>query len=218
MAAIAAWQAIRIAQIGKETPTPVATATSVNPVVHTGSPMPITPLQRIDFDYQDSPTNHGWVLLESEADETQLVIEPISDQFVGNAISISSPVRYAMDFEVGLAAAQLGRVVEFVADLKGNAAIFALVSLERPDGSTLTGWLKLTTGKGQPKLVDPDEWQLFIEPVSTKGGDWLLYRIDLQDAVMQTFGIDGWKFQQLEKFRIRGDLSLDYIHIFESQP
>jgi hypothetical protein len=123
-----------------------------------------------------------------------------------------------MDFEVGLAAAQLGRVVEFVADLKGNAAIFALVSLERPDGSTLTGWLKLTTGKGQPKLVDPDEWQLFIEPVSTKGGDWLLYRIDLQDAVMQTFGIDGWKFQQLEKFRIRGDLSLDYIHIFESQP
>jgi hypothetical protein len=215
VAAIAAWQAVRIAQIGKETPAPVATVTLIDTVVNTSAP---TPIEKIDFDYQDSPTKHGWTLLESEADETQLVIEHISDQFVENAISISSPVKYAMEFEVGSAAAQLGKVVEFAANLDKNAAFFVYVSLERDDGSTTNGWLKLTIGKGQPAPVDQDEWRLFIQPVSTKGGDWLLYRVDLQDAVMETFGNDGWKFQQLEKFRIRGDLSLDYIHIFERQP
>lgn len=123
-----------------------------------------------------------------------------------------------MEFKVGLEAAQRGKVVEFVANLEKGAAIYAYVTLERDNGSTTTGWLKLTIGRGQPRPVDDDEWQLFIEPVSTKGDDWLLCRVDLQDAVMQTFGNDGWKFQQLEKFRIRGNLSLDYISMFGTQP
>lgn len=179
-------------------------------------PTPVTPIQTIDFDYQDSPTNHGWEM--SEADITQLDIEHTNDQFVGNAISITSPVKYGMDFEVGLAAAQRGSFVEFVANLTEDAVIYAAVGLERDDASTQSAWIKLTTRRGPPTPVDHDEWQLSITSVSSKGGDWLLYQVDLQDAVRQTFGNDGWKFQQLKKSRIRGNLALDYIHIFESQP
>jgi hypothetical protein len=195
-----------------------AVSTSTPALVNTGTPTPITAIQKIDFDYEDSPTKHGWEMLSSEAQEAEIQIEHTSDQFVGNAISISSPVRYAMDFKVGLEAAQRGKVVELVAILTEDTSIFLYTGLVQDNGTTSKGWLKLKSRKGPPQPVDEDEWQLSIEPVSSKGGNWSLYRVDLQDAVMQTFGNDGWKFQQLEKFRIRGSLSLDYIYIYEAQP
>ncbi|MCA9953515.1 MAG: hypothetical protein H6657_15955 [Ardenticatenaceae bacterium] len=212
VAIIGAWQAIRVAQIGKETPLPVATATPPSIVANPSTP---TLVQRIDFDYQDSPIKHGWVMVEGkdEADEEKLLIKHIFDQFVGSAISITSPIQYGMEYNVGLATTQFGRMVEFVADFEEGGVIYAYVSLERDDGSNTTGWIKLRVGKGQPTLIDQNEWQLFIEPVSMIGGEWLLFRVDLEDAVLQTFGTDEWKFQGLHKFRIRGDLSLDYISI-----
>lgn len=218
VAAIGAWQAVLIARTPpvEEIPASVPTSASLNTVATTSIPMLVTPIQTIEFDYQDSPTNHGWEM--SEGDPAQLDIEHTHDQFVGNAISITSPVKYGMDFEVGSAAAQRGSVVEFVANLTKDAVIYASVRLERDEASTQNGWIKLTTRRGPPTFVDEDEWQLSIISVSSKGGDWLLYQVDLQDAVRQTFGNDGWKFQQLNKFRIRGDLALDYINIFESQP
>jgi hypothetical protein len=162
--------------------------------------------------------NHGWEMLSSEAKEDEINLEHTNDQFVGNAISISAPVRYGMEFKVGPEAAERGKVVELVANLTEDASFFIYMSLVRDDGSTSKGWLKLKTVQGPPQPVDDDEWQFSIEPVSSKGGNWSLYQVNLQDAVMQTFGNDGWKFQQLEKFRIRGNLSLGYIDIYESQP
>ena len=226
VAVIAAYQAIKLAQLqsGADIPTSVPSPIPLNTVVNTtaptlvntDTPTPITPIQRIDFDYQDSPTQHGWEMLPNEAQEVD--IEHTYDQYVGNAIIITSPIRYGMEFKVGLPAAQRGKVIELVANLTEDAYIYTYIGLVRDDGSTTKGWLKLTIREGPPKPVDDDEWQLTMEQVSSKGGDWLLYQIDLEDAVMQTFGNDAWKFQQLEKFRIRGNLSLDYIHIYETRP
>lgn len=234
IAAITAYQAIKIAQVQStpNVPAPVSTSIPLNTAVntslptlvntqtptstHTDTPAPMAPIQRIDFDYDDSPTQHGWKMMASEATEEEVNIEHTFDQYVGNAISITSPVRYGIEFTVGSLAAERGKVLELVADLTEDAYIYTYISLVKDDGSTTNGWLKLTIREGPPKPVDNDEWQLSMERVSSKGGDWLLYRIDLQDAVMQTFGNDGWKFQQLEKFRIRGDLSLNYIEIHET--
>jgi hypothetical protein len=114
-------------------------------------------------------------------------------------------------------------VVEFVvANFKDDAAIYAFVSLERNDGATIDGWLKFKEGQEQPTRVssdsDGEEWQLPVTPVSRRGGGWSLFRIDLEDAVSQTFGTEGWRFQNLTKFRIRGNLSVDQISVFETQP
>lgn len=235
VAAIAAYQAIKLAQLQSpaDTPTSVPSPIPLNTMVNTtaptlvstdtatpintGTPTPITPIQRIDFDYTDSPTKHGWQMT-SEATEEEVDIEHTYDQFMGNAISITSPVKYGMDFRVGLPAGQRGKIIELVAKIAEDAYVYTYVSLVRDDGSTTKGWLKLTIREGPPKPVDDDEWQLMMEQVSPKGGDWVLYQIDLEDAVMQTFGRDAWKFQQLEMFRVRGNLSLDYIHIYETRP
>jgi len=179
--------------------------------------------QKIGFEYQDSPFEHGWKIVQDEADETEIDFMSIFDDFVERAISISSLVKYGMDFEVGPEAAQSGKVVEFVvANFKGDAAIYALVSLERNDGATIDGWLKFKEGQEQPTRVssdsDGEEWQLPVTPVSRRGGGWSLFRIDLEDAVSQTFGTEGWRFQNLTKFRIRGNLSVDQISVFETQP
>jgi len=236
VAVIAAYQAIKVAQLQSPSNIPTVvftpillhtmTNTALPPPVntqtptpfHTGTPTPVVPIQRIDFDYQDSPTQHGWKMLENEASEEEVNIEHTFDQFVGNAISITSPTRYGIEYTVGLPAAERGKVLELVANLTKDAYIYTYIGLVSDDGSTTDGWLKLTIREGPPKPIDDDEWQLTMEQVSSKGGNWLFYRIDLQDAVKQTFGSDSWEFQRLEKFRIRGDLSLVYIEIYETQP
>lgn len=203
------------------TPTPSATAAATASVTATSTPTEIAALQTIDFDYQDSLTQHGWTMVQNEARETALSIEHVADRFVNGAISISSPVAYGMDFEVEQATSDLGRVVEFVAQLGEGAALYAFVGLARDDGSHATGWLKFENGAGQPTAVSTDirsgesEWRLFIEPVSSNG-EWMLYRIDFEDVIAQTFGNDAWRLQRLIKFRIRGNLSLDYISVFET--
>jgi hypothetical protein len=159
---------------------------------------------------------HGWQI--SEANEAEIQIEHTQDPLVGNGITITSPVKYRMEFKVEPEAAQRGKVVELVANLTEESSVFTYISLVRDDGSSSKGWLKLKSSKGPPLPVDNDEWQLSIEPIASKAGNWSLYQVDLSDAVMQTFGNDGWKFQQLEKFRLRGNLSLVYIHIYEMQP
>ncbi len=178
--------------------------------------------QKIEFDYQDSPIEHGWTIVG--ADETEVIVVHISDQFVGNAVSINSPVNYGMDFEVTTAAKQFGKVIEFVADLENDSRIYAFVGLKQDNGTTTTGWLKFKAGDGQPQPsaiatnIGEGEWSVPIKPLLYRGGDWLLFQVDLEDAVKRTFGRDGWSFQQLIKFRVRGDLSLDYLSVFGQRP
>lgn len=196
-----------------------------NPEEPTPTSMPLNPIERISFDYQGIPTGQGWKLIEGGDDKTQIVFESISDSVVGNAISIRTlnNYYYGMDYEVRPTASLLGKEIEFVGILESNADIYAFVILERDDKTITTGWLKFTPGTGKPQTVfsgagsGEDEWQLFIEPTTRVGGEWLLFRIDLEDAVESTFGKDGWHYQGLRKFRIRGDLSLDYISIYEAQ-
>ena len=57
-----------------------------------------------------------------------------------------------------------------------------------------------------------DEWQVCLVPISHEG-DWLLFQVNLEDEVKNTFSNDGWSFSGLNKIRVRGNLSLDYISI-----
>ncbi len=180
------------------------------------------PIQMIDFDYPDSLLNHGWTL--KDGDERNLVINHISDNLVGSAVAISSTDVYGLDFPIGLEAKQNGKVIEFVATFQDNGYVYAFVELARDDGTTKTGWLKLGPGEVKPAAVSlgmgtgEDEWLVPLKPILSLGLNWIRYQIDLEDAVDNTFGVDGWKFQRLNKVRIRGKLSLDYIAVLRKQP
>jgi hypothetical protein len=120
-----------------------------------------------------------------------------------------------MELEVS-PVAQSGNFIEFVAVLQKDASIYVYVG---------RGWLRFIAGKGQPEPYYDEadntyvgEWLIYVDPISSKGGNWLLYQIDLQDTIQDTFGNDGWHFQNLRKVRLRNNLSLDYISVFMSQP
>lgn len=179
-------------------------------------------LEKIGFDYSDSPTNHGWRILECP-DETQVVLRHFDDGFVGSAIEIRSTVWYAMDYAVKPVAV-FGSIVEFVAILENKASIiYAGFSLRSSDDSKSKPgpfWLNFPVGKGQP-IPHGDgntEWSFPVEPTLLHpGSSWVRFQVDLNEAVNQTFGTLGWRFGQLIGFRLRGNLSLTQISIFKAE-
>lgn len=178
-------------------------------------------LQTIDFDYQDSPINHGWEIVDA-SDESLVEIEHISDSFVGKAIRVHSSTWYGMDFDIGQPY-QMGDIIELTVDFEDWASIYVLVSLVHQTKPASTGWIKFSPGKLDPHIVDigntgQGEWEVFIQPLEKVGGEWFLYQVDLAQAVEDTFGRDGWTYLQLEKVRIRGNLALDRISIATSNP
>jgi len=193
------------------------------PFVTTTPTVTPTPLYTIDFNYSDSPLNHGWETVDI-TDTTQLVVEPIVDEVVGNAIHLSSSVWYGIDFNIPQPA-QSATVVEFVVDFNKGASIYTLVRLQDSANtqSISAGWIKFSLGQGVPRnvgtsLVDQGEWEVFIQPVSHEGKEWFLYRADLMKAIEQTFGKNGWQFLQLKEIRVRGDLVLDRISLLGAIP
>jgi hypothetical protein len=180
-------------------------------------------LQKIDFDYTDSPMEHGWSLIEG--DISGIVFDPISDNFVGDAIMINSPIFYGMDYGIKSIIAKKVETMEFVANLEDeSASIYAYVGLVRNSGKTSTGWLKFKPGEGNPVLTSlqtsegEDEWLVNIMPVSPLGNQWSQYRINIEDATEESFGQDGWHYQQLLKLRVRGNISIDYISLLGRKP
>lgn len=173
-----------------------------------------TPLQTINFNYQDSPLNHGWRIAET-VDESQPVITHVSDGFYGNALKIRSTARYALDCGV-IPAAHIGKSVEFVAKMmERDSSIYAKLSVQSKDGTkTKDVWLNFQIGVGQPRPHGDGmvEWIVYVSP-ELIGSGWLKFQVDLNDALVRSFGKDGWDFRKLRGFRLRGSLNIAYIKI-----
>ncbi len=171
-------------------------------------------LEKIAFDYPDLPTQHGWRVSETE-DASQPTFRHFEDGFFGSAVEIKSAVRYAMDYDVK-PVARLGSLVQFAAmPANGHSVLYAHVNVRSSDGSrSRPVWLRFALEKRDPyPLADgSQEWTV---PVKRAGRNdaWLLFRVDLDSAVMQTFGKNGWAFQQLTGFRVRGTMSLAHISV-----
>lgn len=172
-------------------------------------------IEKIDFEYRDSPLNHGWQL--GQADETQVALNHISDGFVGSALEIRSTAPYRLDYPLG-AAARLGTFVEFVAKFEGEGYVYALTKVQSKDGSkTKNLWLAFAVGVQQPKRTDDGTWfeyTVYVKPARLEG-NWLLFRVDLKDAVRRSAGREGWTFCELLAFRLRRNQSLAYISVYE---
>ncbi len=178
-------------------------------------------LETIQFDYADSPTNHGWNIFEG--DTTKITFEKISDSTVGNALKISTPSDnfYAMDYDLSPKVKEFGNFIDVVSkfDYDQNS-FYTYISMTNASGKTQNGWLKFKIGKDKPlpyqKSTGEPEWLFYVNPVIFPNSDWVKMRIDLIKAVQETYGIDGWTYNKLLKFRIRGNLSIDSVTIFKN--
>ena len=181
------------------------------------TPPPNQSIQTINFHYSDTPINHGWSFVDG--DISQVVFNPIYENQKIEGIEVTTPVRWGMDFGLEPSAMTFGKALEFAIVPRQDAVIYALINLGKSDGTNKTGWLQFVyCNNGVTPIIrnslGSDEWQVCVTPISHEG-DWLLFRVDLIDAVKKTFSTDGWSFQGLNKIRIRGNLSLDYISIYE---
>jgi predicted nucleotide-binding protein len=171
-------------------------------------------IQRIDFDYfpEDLPTERGWRRAEGAPPKLGL-----ADYFGRKAIAIRevswSDRPYALDLNVEPDSRRLGKIIEFVAKLEPGAAIYAHMDVQSKDLSKSERvWIQFQVGASKPKQVNDDEWVMFVTPTQFKE-DWQVFRIDLRDAVAQTFGKEGKGFERLIGFRLRGNLDLAYISV-----
>ena len=177
-------------------------------------------LETIQFDYPDSPLQHDWKLVEGN---TELIaFTQIVDPKVGNALRITSPEEnfYGLDLELNPRVKEFGDYLEVVSRYDDeSASIYTYIGMTRIDGAYQTGWLKYKLGEGGPlpsqKTTGENEWVLYLTPESFSNTNWVKLQVDLDQAVHDTYGTDDWSFDKLLKFRIRGNITIDNITIYE---
>jgi hypothetical protein len=163
-------------------------------------------LQRIDFDYQDLPSNHGW----------EINGNPSFSFLSGGMLGIAAAKLYSMHYDVE-PIAYSGKSIEFVAKYEAkNTAVYAKVAVQRQDSSEHKAvWLKIKIGArlSAPSQDGSSEWVWYMQPTSLDDG-WAKFEVDLPLAVEQTFGTDGWSYRELMGFRLRGNLKIAYISVY----
>jgi len=176
-------------------------------------------LGTIKFDYTDSPLNHGWTFIEG--DSQKVVFEGINDITVGKALKITTSEDnfYAIDYELQSLSRELGNFLEIVANYPDDkSSLYAYVGMINKNGDTINGWLKFKVGKEKAlpsqNITGEQEWLVYVYPESFDQ-NWVKLQINLREIVQETFGKDGWTFQKLIKFRIRGNLWIASIETSE---
>ena len=177
-------------------------------------------LQEIKFDYADSPIKHGWVTL-GKCDDGQVNFSNIVDGFVGRAVEFDIHTRCSIDYFVQQDA-KICTHIEFIARYhpRKESVFYARVTLQDINGSIKkeNAWLAFPIGDGEPKPNfgngARDEWVVPLKPFPYHG-EWAIFRIDLAEIVSKTFGQDGWQFQSLQGFRVRGTISLAKITVLK---
>ena len=176
-------------------------------------------VHKIKLDYTDSPLNHGWQIVE-QYDESEPNLRCVMDGFRGRIWEVRRKNRYAMDFKLNPTIGH-GSYIEFIVKLEEEAAqIFAQIIVQSKDFSQSEKiWLAFTIGTAKPRLkfaLDSKfdwEWIVYVTPKRLEG-NWQLFQIDLMDVVTRLVGDEGWQFTgQITTFRLRGNLSIDYISI-----
>ncbi len=174
-------------------------------------------LERIGYDSKDTLAESCWNISETENLDSP-TFKTIDDGFRGKVLQVSSTARYAADYKVK-PQASLGNLVEIIgrADDRSGRLYVQVNALSRDGAVSKTVWFKLRIGRDKPSLVWNDgaayEWSYSITPAYLDG-NWLKLDIDLNKAIADTLGDDGWLLGRLKMIRLRGNLSLAYISIY----
>ena len=98
--------------------------------------------------------------------------------------------------------AKLGKGIEHAVRLNVGSGIYASVKVKSKRNSQARNiWLNFDVGKEEPGRYGSNEWIVCIAPYE-KEGEWSIFCVNFDDPVKKTEGKDGWKFSQINCFRI----------------
>jgi hypothetical protein len=170
-------------------------------------------LEKIDFDYGDSPGTHGWQL-----NGTEPTFRSVHHPNFGRALKIMPSRNYQLNYSV-TDESRYGTRIEFAAEISDNWLVGVKLNLKRETGSPSSNKrLSIKHGSEFPEHIGGNEWRICVEPICTVG-KWGIYRIDLEEAVGKTFAEDRekWSYESLVGFYLCHKLCLAYISIFKSR-
>lgn len=160
------------------------------------------------------PEQDGWRIGGEQEGGNRPHFYLIEDGLYGNALRILPKGRYYMDRQINKAEYPVASVV-FVVERTEVGVPYVHVMLRSQDGSaTKRAWLEIRQGNFQPQPFEDGtiEWKVFVE-AENQAGRWVGFRVNLRDAVAQTFGKEGWKYDGLIAFRLRGQMTIACIRM-----
>jgi hypothetical protein len=176
------------------------------------------PRIEIRFDYLPaSPLNNGWTV--AYGDFTTARWSSPSDAPVPGSISIDMDPGCAIETLLE-PNATLSNRVKYSAKYSTATMLYMLVGLSSRDGSqTPQKWIRVDVGGGGPYRSSPgydNEYKLPVEGTLQPNG-WRKFDISLPDAVAKTWGTLGWTFRSLQKIRLRGNVAITPIELYQSR-
>lgn len=152
-------------------------------------------LEAIEFNYSDSPANHGWSIELGEAEYR------VETEFPEPALRIDPYDRFIMDYRVQGS----GREASHLDIIRGRLGMWFYVRLlvANRAGAHKRVWIAFPPEPVETRRFNDSEWWVYVEPVATSDR-WCQYRLDLHTALEDTFG-KGWRLQELVRIRIGGE-------------
>ena len=170
----------------------------------------------IRFDYlPDSLTKHGWKPgYQDQAEPEAGAYSSPNDVPVPGCLSIKTRLNYALDYRLPPTVCD---GLRFDVQYSDTTMVFTQVGLKSKDGSLFARrWIKYYVSSsgdsGMRAEGNPDEYTLWW-PASALPHGWVSFDKTLPEAVRRTWGSQGWTYESLDTFRIRGSLSISPIRL-----
>jgi len=178
-------------------------------------PGPAVAINRIGFNYQDEPTNHGWrVTHDTEPERASAHFRLEDDPEVGRYASIETSRGTRVDYDLAPADCIVD-ALELEYRPESDSAFYVRLNAVGTGIEPEHHWLQYRVGRAEPTRFNDFEWVIPVQP-SPILGRWLWLRCDLKKHFDLTFGQDGLRLDHISGFRIRGKMSIATIRLYKS--
>lgn len=169
--------------------------------------LPEEHLGQVDF-LPSSPLEHGWRFAELASSAQRPKFYTADKAPERGSITICAQGEYKLDYAL-LENLQCANVAKFLYKLP--ASVYFHVRMISRDGQRhRTGYLGVGHGSDAPHNWNDGEWQVFANAKPLAAG-WYSATFALEDAVQQSFGQEGWRFDALLEIRVRGNTTVSPI-------
>lgn len=136
---------------------------------------------------------------------------------IGTVAKIRKNSDYGLDHNL-VATNRKASLVEFVGSFTEDSWLYIKISLRDSRGNSIdNNWIQVRPGNGRPVRMSAREWLIYVEPEPVKREIEAL-RVPLSSVVKKTFGADGCKYDGVSGFRLRGDLDIHEIAVWNWPP
>jgi len=142
-------------------------------------------------------------------------IDPSS---VGKYLILTSHGRHCYDYNVEEKYINT-KAVEFIYQfVEGSVPYIKVEMINLKTKQTKAAWFQLVYKNTTPEKVNFHEWKIHVKPKpynNDSGSGWNSMYVDLNYWIKETFGMEGWEFNKLLGFRLRGNMRLAGINMYK---